>query len=150
MPDTSKVESYQQRFREAPLGRWSTASGTFSSVMDQVWEFYAHGTGKYTDYGTFGSVRGETLFEWRTVAERTIAVRVTQSIFVDKYVEEDDEDDEDDEPMDWLLIRYDFKVVQHDAGSEVAMYAVDQEERGGPYVGFWASMPPLAFISPIE
>lgn len=148
--DSSNLENYRQQFSQAPLGRWSTASGTFSSVMDQVWEFYANGTGRYTDYGTFGSVRGETLFEWRTAAERTIALRVTQSTFVDEQVDEDDEGDEDDELTDWLMIRYDFKVVQHDAGSEVAMYAVDQEERGAPYVGFWTSMAPLAYVSPIE
>lgn len=145
-----QIDEYRVKFSKAPLGRWSTASGTFSSVMDQVWEFHENGTGRYTDYGAFGGEQGETLFEWRELADLTIEFRVTQWAELDLDDEdEDDAEDEDEGPMNWISIRYDFKVVQHDAGSEVGMYDTRQEEGGAEYVGFWMSLAPLAYSGPV-
>lgn len=152
MDNAKEIEAYRERFNRAPLGQWSTAVGTFSSMMDQVWEFYPDGTGKYTDYGAFGGAQGETFFEWRELADRTIEFRVTQWVEVD-WDETEDEVEEDkaediEGPMNWITIRYDFKVVQHDCGDEVAMYDVGQQESGGEYIGFWMSLAPLAYIGP--
>ena len=139
-----QIDEYRMKFSKAPLGRWSTGSGTFSSVMDQVWEFYENGTGKYTDYGAFGGEQGETFFEWRELTNLSIEFLVTEWAKL-----EDDAEDEDEGPMDWISIRYDFKIVQHDAGSEVGMYDTRQEAGGAEYVGFWMSMAPLVYSGPI-
>jgi hypothetical protein len=149
-----KIDEYRVRFSKAPVGHWFPASGTFNNVMGQDWYFYSDGTGKYIDYGPFGSIYSETRFEWREKGERTIEFRETESIGHDF---DDDDEGEDEKPttdeegvMDWVTIKYDVRVVQHDAGSEVALYDVGQVERGIQLeeTGFWGS-DPLSYVGRI-
>jgi hypothetical protein len=85
------------------------------------------------------------LFEWKEVAELTIACRVT------KWVEEEDNDEEDSEDLElepeeseeWQTIRYDFKTVPTDVGELIGMYEVRGD--GTLHQGFWYSLEPLSF-----
>lgn len=65
------TDDYRERFKIAPLGQWSHAVGTFSNVMNEIWEFHADNTGKIISTGPFGGASGETLFDWKPVADFT-------------------------------------------------------------------------------
>ncbi|MEM8535854.1 MAG: hypothetical protein AAGF95_33820 [Chloroflexota bacterium] len=131
------VDDYRIRFRTAPYGFWGHAVGTFSNVMDERWEFNADYTGKVIELGPFGGERGETLFEWKEVADFTIACKVTE------WPYEADEDAEEMEPEEWELIRYDFRMTPTDSGEIIAMYQVFGDET--IQKGFWLSAEPLMY-----
>lgn len=86
-------------------------------VMGQYWEFRPDGTGQFTDTGTFGHTKCETRFEWRQVGDFEIELRITERVTDDP----DDADEPDDEEWPWETIRYDFVIVRHDLGTEVAL-----------------------------
>ncbi len=131
------IDNYRQRFRTAPYGSWSQAVGTFSNVMDERWEFNADHTGKVIELGPFGEAQGETLFEWKEVADFTIACKVT------KWPHGDAEDDGAVEPEEWEIIRYDFRMTPTDSGEIIAMYQVFGDEP--TQKGFWLSAAPLMY-----
>ena len=135
------IDDYRHRFRTSLCGRWSQAVGTFGCVMDEIWEFNPDGTGKIIETEPFGGIRGETLFEWREVADLTIACKVT------KWSSEDNEDgagemeDEEVEPDEWNTIRYDFKIGVTDCGESIEL---DRVAADGTFLsGFLHSMKPL-------
>lgn len=148
----STIEDYRDKFRTAPVGRWSQAVGTFSTVMDELWEFSADHSGRILETGPFGGERGETLFEWKEVGDFTIACRVTQRAH--DAEDEDDEGEQDDDVEEeaavepehweeqWETIRYDFAMPPTDGGDTVTMRQVSQS--GALLEGFWLSMVPLA------
>ena len=126
------IDDYRHRFKLAPIGHWSQNTGTFGIVMDEIWEFKSDRTGKIIEIGPFGGERGETLFEWKEVADLTIACEVTKC---------SDDEDEDLEPATWVTIRYDFKITPTDCGDVIAMYQVDVN--GTFQSSFWYSLTPL-------
>lgn len=134
------IDDYRERFATAPLGKWSHAVGTFGNVMDEIWEFRKDYSGVITETGPFGGARGETLFEWKPVADFTIVCKVT------KWSYEDDEDfvaDEGEEPETWQNMRYDFKITPTDCGELVALVEVAPDGTLGS--GFWLSLEPLSY-----
>jgi hypothetical protein len=125
------INDYRLRFRKSPFGRWSQASGTFSSVMDEIWEFNPDYTGKIIETGPFGGERDEMLFEWQEVADLAISCKVIKWFY----------DDELTELSEWVTIRYDFDIAPTDCGEVIAMYQVSDD--GTFKQGFWHSMLPL-------
>lgn len=131
------ADDYRTRFKQAPLGRWSQAAGTFSVVRDEVWQFNPDRTGNIVETSFLGGNKGETQFEWKKIADFTIACRVTRYL----YENDEAEAEEETEPSEWSEIRYDFDVHSTDSGDVVAMYQVS--DSGSPQNGFWWSMVPL-------
>jgi hypothetical protein len=131
------IEEYRHEFITAPIGCWSHAVGTFSCVHDESWNFYPDRTGEIVQFGPFGREGDRTLFEWREVADWTIACRVT------KWPEDLAADR--DEVDDWTTIRYDFKTVSTDAGEIIGMYQITDNSTN--IEGFWHSLEPLVFIT---
>jgi hypothetical protein len=131
------VEEARLCFASSLVGRWSTAQGTFASVMDQHWEIRSDGTGCFTDTGPFGHPRAETWFEWRQVEPFDVEMRLT------RFVSFDPEDAEvlDDEDTAWRRIRYDFVEVRTDCGVEVGLIEVGRK-------AFFESQAPLAYRGP--
>ena len=80
MDARERIEEARIRFARSLVGRWSTAVGTFGSVMDQIWEIYPNGTGTFTDNGPFGYPRSETHFEWRQPAESIFELRLVKYV----------------------------------------------------------------------
>ncbi len=135
------IDDYRNRFKTSPFGRWSQAVGTFGGVMDEIWEFNPDYTGKIIETGPFGGIQGETLFEWKEVADFTIACKVTKWSYEDDEDEAGEVEDEEVEPEEWNTIRYDFKFSPTDCGELIGMYQVSED---GTFLnGFWHSMEPL-------
>jgi hypothetical protein len=129
------IDDYRNRFKSSPLGRWNQAVGTFSIVMNEIWEFKTDNTGRMTEIGVFGGEQDEILFEWKEIADFTIACKIT------KWPYEDNEDEEAGEQSEWTTIRYDFKMVSTDCGELIGLYQVC--DNGTFQAGFWHSMTPL-------
>jgi transglutaminase-like putative cysteine protease len=119
-----KLEEYRQRFRRAPVGEWTTARGTFDSLSGERLVFAQDGTGTLGRDGA-PSDATKTAFEWREKAPLVIEMR---------YAADADEDEEE-----WDAVAYDFKLIEHDAGTEVVIYEVGQE-------GFWDVLAPLRLV----
>lgn len=117
MSTCKTIDDYRHRFKSSPIGRSSQNTGTFSSVIDEIWEFKPNRTGKILETGCFGEERSETLFEWKEVADFTIACRVTKLSY----------DEDEVEPSTWVTIRYDFKTTPTDCGDIIAMYQVGDD-----------------------
>jgi hypothetical protein len=135
------IDDYRRKFLTAPFGYWHQAVGTFGSICDEVWEFQSDRTGKVLSHSAFRGNR-ELLFEWREVAELTIACKVT------KWSQEPDsiEDvlgEEPEEPDEWQTIRYDFRAIPTDVGELIGMYEITAN--GTINTGFWLSIEPLSF-----
>jgi hypothetical protein len=129
------IDDYRSRFKTSPCGHWSQAAGTFGGVMDEIWEFNPDRTGKIVEIGPFGSTQGETLFEWKEVADFTIACKVI------KWSYEEEEDVTEAELEEWETIRYDFKMSPTDCGSLIGMYQLSEDATF--LKGFWHSVKPL-------
>ena len=109
--------------------------------MDEIWEFNPDHTGKIIETGAFGGIKGETLFEWKEVADLTIACNVTQW---SHEAEEDNAEAVEDgavELEEYHPIRSDFKMSPTDCGDSIEMYQVSED--GTLLKGFWHSMEPL-------
>jgi hypothetical protein len=135
------IDEYRHKFLTAPLGYWHQAVGTFGSICDENWEFQFDRTGKVISQSAFSGDR-ELLFEWREVAELTIACKVT------KWPEDLDDTEEvpgeEPEELDeWQTIRYDFRAIPTDVGELIGMYEVNAD--GTISEGFWLSIVPLSF-----
>jgi hypothetical protein len=120
MDDAQLIEDARRRFCRSLVGYWSAARGSFNMVMGQYWEFRPDGTGQFTDTGPFGHTKCETLFEWRQIGDFEIELRITKRT-TDDPDDEPDDGELDDEGWEWETIRYDFVVVRHDLGTEVAL-----------------------------
>lgn len=113
----AKLAEYRERFREAPVGRWATAQGTFDAVSGEVVTFRPDHT------GVIERGRGEAVgFEWREKGERAIEVR---------YLGEEGDGEEP-----WDEIRYDFGALRTDEHTEVVLRETGRD-------GFWDSAAPL-------
>lgn len=132
------IDDYRERFKTAPSGNWSHAVGTFGNVMNEIWEFNADNTGKIIETGPFGGIRDETLFEWKPVADFTIACKVTKWA----YEDEDDTPNDEDEPETWETVRYDFKLTPTDCGELITLVEVAPD--GTLRSDFWHSREPLS------
>jgi hypothetical protein len=132
------IDEYRQKFITAPIGCWSQAVGTFSSIHDESWNFYPNRTGEIIQHDPFGGERDKTLFEWKEVADFTIACKVI------KYPWHSDLEDMawEDEPAEWETICYDFKTRSTDVGEIVAMYEIASD--GTKKDRFWESLEPLS------
>jgi hypothetical protein len=133
------IEDYRNRYKKAPIGRWWAATGSFNNVMNKIWEFRPDGLGSIQDLGPFLQPRDEPLyFEWKEYSDFTILIK--RFYWLD-----------DDEEEEWVKVTYDFEVVTHDIGSEIAM--VEVEEGGKHREGFGHSFLmmlewPLAYLGP--
>ncbi len=143
------ISDYQQKFITGPIGKWSHAAGTFSGVMNELWQFNADYTGNVLDIGPFGGPNDEILFEWKKLADFTIACRVIKwpdypesSGYPDDSGYDDEEDNDEDE---WKIIKYNFRTIETDCGEIIAM--VEISETGAYKEGFWLSMEPLSYNS---
>lgn len=121
-----KLEECRRRFRNAPVGEWSTARGTFDSLSSERVVFAPDGTGTL-DSGSAFSGEQQLKFEWREKAPQVVEVRYVD----DAAAVENDEV--------WDTVAYDFKLVEHDAGAEVVLHEVGRE-------GFWDVPTPLRFV----
>jgi hypothetical protein len=123
-----KLSGYRARFLSAPVGQWTTARGTFDVLTNETIIFAADHTGTIS-YN--GALKGETetAFEWREKLPFVIEVR---------YVDDADASEEVDDE-EWDAIVYGFKLIEHDAGSDVVMHEVGQE-------GFWDVLAALRFV----
>lgn len=130
------LDQYRDRFKHAPLGRWKQAAGTFSVVMDELWEFNPDHTGRIIQTSAF-SGEDEAQFEWKEVADFTIACRT-------KWPDEDDQAEAEADAAPWVTVRYDFRIVSTDYGELVAMYQLADD--GTIRQGFWYSLSPLINI----
>jgi hypothetical protein len=135
------IDEYRRKFSIAPLGSWHQAVGAFGSICDESWEFKSDRTGKIISQSAFSGDR-ELLFEWREVAELTIACKVT------KWPEDLDDMEEVpaeelEEPDEWQTIRYDFRAIPTDVGELIGMYEINAD--GTISEGFWLSTLPLSF-----
>ncbi|MGL6073002.1 MAG: hypothetical protein ACRC8S_02450 [Fimbriiglobus sp.] len=128
MPTDPRIEDARQQFARSLVGCWSSAQGTFDIVMGKYWEFHEDGTGRAVDTGCFGHPRGETRFEWRQSADFEIELKMGEYVpsHPDDAVEaEADEGHDDEEEEDeWLRYRYDFEIIEHDCGREVALVGI--------------------------
>ena|SRR6476469_9109047 len=121
----SKIAEYRERFRLSPIGQWSSLQGSFEVMMGEVWQFNYDYTGKIRYYSVLQGEE-EILFEWKEKSERTILI---------KTIDSEDTSDADE----WETVEYDFKLVQHDKGTEIGMVQVGSEH-------FWLCLDPLRFI----
>jgi hypothetical protein len=121
-----KLEEYRQRFRRAPVGEWATARGTFDSVVSETMVFAPDGTGTLGHDSAFSGPK-KLAFEWREKAPQVIEVRYA------------DDADSGEDGEEWDAVAYDFKLIEHDAGSEVVIHEVGQE-------GFWDVLTALRFV----
>jgi hypothetical protein len=117
------IADYEAQFRVAPIGHWTEASGTFSNILNQQWEFKPDYRGKLLEMGIFGDVRSEMVFEWREVAPFTIACKV-------KY---------------WHVLHYRFLPLRTDVGETIVMVQMSDDRT--PKTGFWWSLQPLMLRS---
>lgn len=121
----SKIAEYRAKFRISPIGEWSSLHGSFEVMMGEVWQFNSEYTGIIRYYSVLQGEE-EILFEWKEKSERTILI---------KTIDSQDTSDADE----WETVEYDFKLVQHDEGTEVGMVQVGSEH-------FWLCLYPLRFI----
>jgi hypothetical protein len=137
------LEEARRRFAHSLVGSWSTAVGTFGSVIDQRWEIRADGTGQYTDTGPFGTPRLETHFEWRQNSKATFELRLVRRVALQPG--DEPEPELDDEERQWQTIRYDFIMVNTDTGSRIGM--IDVSQLGREFKGFLDSLAPLTIVN---
>jgi hypothetical protein len=135
------IADYESQFRVAPIGRWTEASGTFSNILNQQWEFKPDYRGKMLEIGIFGDVRSEMAFEWREVAPFTIACKVEYWHDLDEPLD----DSEPEEDSDWIVLHYGFSPLRIDVGEMIVM--VQMSDTGTPQIGFWWSLHPLMLRS---
>jgi hypothetical protein len=131
------IAAYEAQFRVSPIGLWTQASGTFSNILNQQWQFNPDYQGSMWEIGAFGDVRSEMAFEWREVAPFTIACKV-------KYWRDLDEpldDFEPEEDSEWVTVHYGFLSLSTDVGEMIAMVQMSCD--GTPLTGFWWSLQPL-------
>ena len=138
------IEESRRRFARSLVGRWSTAQGTFDTVMGQHWEIRPDGTGRFTYTGPFGHPRSETRFAWRQSEPFVFELRLTDYM----ALELDYASELDDEDRAWQAIRYDFVAVPTDSGLQVGL--IDVAQAGAELSGFLDSLAPLAYIGPVE
>ena len=114
MKNAVLIKQYQSKFQHNLIGKWSTKAGTFLKMTD-TFEFKADGTGIWI----ITSGMGEEIinFEWRTKAAFTIELREID----DDFAESDD----------WLIINYDFKLLQTDVSEAIILF---QENRDTFYL----------------
>ena len=114
----SRIAEWRHRFCESLVGRWAGALGTFSGVMDEQWEFLSDGSGTRIVLGPFGQPRDHVCFEWRTVAERVLEMRVVGAYEGGVARELDELESE------WDIVRYDFRAVTTDVGVEIGLVEI--------------------------
>jgi hypothetical protein len=138
-----KVDEARHRFANSLVGRWSTASGSFSQVMDQLWDIRQDGTGKFTNTGPFGHPRDETSFLWQQESEFVFRIRLVKQVY-DLGLATQDETEFDETEYPWLTVRYDFMVVATDFGFFAGL--VQTSRVGTEFEGFSESLAPLVYI----
>jgi hypothetical protein len=112
--------------------------------MDEHWEFFPDHTGKVTETGPFGYPSGAKEFEWKEVADFTIACRITRWIYDDEDEQDEEIEEEPEEgPEEWQTVRYGFKEVPTDCGDLVALCEVESD--GTLVHRFWHSAAPLSY-----
>ncbi len=151
----SELEETRTRFADSLVGCWSSASGSFSIVMDDSLQVNPDGTAIFRGYGCFGYAEGETHLEWRQSHPFEIELRVIREVILQRDEELDDDEDEDegapkqeDGSPRWLTFRYDFVEVTHDLGTEVGLVAVGSDSK--PHRGFYGSLAPMSYNGPIR
>jgi hypothetical protein len=135
------IAAYETQFRVSPIGRWTEASGTFSNILNQHWEFNPDHWGKMLEIGIFGDVRSEMEFEWREVAPFTIACKIKCWHNFDELLD----DSESEEESEWTIVHYGFLSLGTDEGEIIVM--VQMSDTGKPLTDFWWSLQPLMLRS---
>lgn len=130
------IEAYRTRFKSDLVGQW-VSTLAFSPGPSDVWEFYEDGTGKRYEYS--GSGDRISCFNWLPVAERTIKFRTTEEI--EQLGADEILIDNDDEPMEWITILYDFKMMDY-YGPKVAMFQVPEKDT----FKFWWTLDYLYYV----
>ena len=113
-----QVEAYRKKFAIAPLGRWNSALD-YGPFSHDVWEFQPDGTGKIFEHS--GSGDNVQFFQWQPHAERAIRYRITWD------EQEAEQDDTPDDAINWRILVYDFKIIEHYAPL-VVMFEVPERE----------------------
>jgi hypothetical protein len=135
------IAAYEDQFRVSPIGRWTQASGTFSNILNQQWEFNSDYRGEMLEIGIFGEVQSEMTFEWREVAPFTIACKVEYWRDLDEPVD----DSEPEEDSEWMVLHYAFLPLKTDVGEMIGM--IQMNDTGTPQTGFWWSLQPLMLMN---
>jgi hypothetical protein len=128
------IDEYREEFKNAPLGRWATPY-EFGPWPTVAWEFYSDGTGKIFEYA--GGDDNIMCFEWKTIGERRISLRVTNA----GVLQEDGCNPYDE----WTDINYDFKEEQH-YGPNIVMYETPENE----ILKFWFHQDYLEYVKPLN
>lgn len=140
-PKEDTVAAYREKFKDAPLGNWSTPSRYETGPEPSVsWHFYENGQGKFVEYSGAGEYT--EFFEWKSVSERCFSFRTTEIVDETGYFSEEELEEHIVEDG-WVTISYDFKRINR-LGSSIVMYQVPEGER----LKFWTHDDYLAYDGP--
>lgn len=124
----------REKLRTAPIGSWYEAYD--SEIVGDIWEFNSDHTGKVEQTNFLGTVSSEVLFEWKEIADFTIAIKLT--LWDGEVLELEHGEDE------WDVIKYGFKaVVIRNQGPKLVLY--QSGPTGEMLYSFWMFKGPLAW-----
>ena len=135
------INDYRDQFRNGPVGRWESATGSFSLITNTRWEFRPDGMGRIQETGPFREVRDESrYFAWRPDTDLTILIQ--------RFYELEEGDVEK-----WIKVKFDFTLTLYDEGPRIILVEVD--ENGKYRNGFghaFGMVPewPLAYLGPVN
>lgn len=113
-----KLVEYQDKFKLAPIGRW-TSAWDYGPWPTDDWEFHPDGTAK--SIGVTGHGEYVTFYEWRKHEDYVIQMKTTGWQYPDEEYEPDNE------PEEWGTYRYEFIIVER-YGPRVVMKGFHAED----------------------
>ncbi len=128
------VENMTERFQHDLIGRWVSCEGTFTGIMNEVWEFLPNNTGR-TISNSLMSGQDIEEFKWRRKDFYCIEIAIT--------------DPEFDEPDIWREVNYCFSLVPTDSGYLPALVEIDRAT-GVKRKGFGLMEVPLSYSGDID
>ncbi len=98
------IQEYENKFRKNLIGRWISASGSFSVMMSDEYIFYDNGVLKIISRSVLSGEYVETL-QWRELREFSIEIN----------------DLDEDDPNRWIEINYSFTKIETDISGQVVL-----------------------------
>lgn len=124
-----------ERFRTAPVGTWREAHD--SEFVGDIWEFKSDHTGKVEGTNFLGTISSEVLFEWKEIADFTIAIKLT--LWDGEVLELEEGEDE------WDVVKYGLtSQVIRDQGPKVVLCELNRS--GEMLHSFWIFKGPLVLL----
>ncbi len=127
--NTLSIEELREKFENDLIGTWSVP-GSFSSVMNEIWEFFPDLRGRKT---SICAMSGEEIeeFEWKHNGKQSILINVPMA------------DEADDE---WVVYNYDFSSIANDICTHNLLVSVVNGEIKDTFDCLF----PLQFISDVQ